>query len=96
MEETEEKGAVFETANTISGGKYFGRKNAAKYMLFFLVFSLFPFFFFFNGEVTSFKVIEVDKNIYYVCDGERFGKGSMGWQEKRNFGKMFSNRVYEL
>lgn len=65
MEETEEKGAVFETANTISGGKYFGKKNAAKYMLFFLVFSLL-FFFFFYGEVTSFKVIEVDKNIYIM------------------------------
>lgn len=50
MEETEEKGAVFETANTISGGKYFGRKNAAKYMLFFLGFSLFSFFFFFMAK----------------------------------------------
>lgn len=47
------------------GENILGKKNAAKYMLFFLVFSLFSFFFFY-GEVTSFKVIEVDKNIYIM------------------------------
>lgn len=92
MEETEEKGAVFETANTISGGKYFGRKNAAKYMLFFLGFSLFSLFF--NGEVTSFKAIEVDKNIYVLCVMEKdLEKDLWVGKKKGILGKMFSNRV---